>query len=180
MVRASLGGVNAFREILATGAPDEPLRDWTKAELATAICDRIALLAGGGIRFVGSPAEFRGSPDPLVRAFADRRAAEAAATVDMELVLVAAMVDPPKSGTGTTLTAGPHVKVVEQALDARDQHERERADGGDELEHRGVDRHRRRQDQGVAADRQGCGGRRGQSAIESGNARVPSWGAVRR
>jgi phosphopantothenoylcysteine decarboxylase/phosphopantothenate--cysteine ligase len=34
--------------ILATGVPDEPLREWTKAELATAICDRIgALLASG-------------------------------------------------------------------------------------------------------------------------------------
>lgn len=46
-------------------------------------------------------------------------AANAAAAIDMELVLVAAMVDPPKSGTGTTLTAGPHVKIVEQALDAK-------------------------------------------------------------
>ncbi|HET9723331.1 MAG TPA: bifunctional phosphopantothenoylcysteine decarboxylase/phosphopantothenate--cysteine ligase CoaBC [Actinomycetota bacterium] len=32
--------------ILATGVPDEPLRGWTKAELATAICDRIAALVG--------------------------------------------------------------------------------------------------------------------------------------
>lgn len=46
-------------------------------------------------------------------------AANAATAIDMELVLVAAMVDPPKSGTGTTLTAGPHVKIVEQALDAK-------------------------------------------------------------
>ena len=30
--------------ILATGAPDEPLREWTKVELAAAICDRIAAL----------------------------------------------------------------------------------------------------------------------------------------
>ncbi|HEU4528707.1 MAG TPA: bifunctional phosphopantothenoylcysteine decarboxylase/phosphopantothenate--cysteine ligase CoaBC [Actinomycetota bacterium] len=36
--------------ILATGAPDEPLRDWTKAELAAAICDRIAALLGSGRR----------------------------------------------------------------------------------------------------------------------------------
>jgi peptidoglycan hydrolase-like protein with peptidoglycan-binding domain len=45
--------------------------------------------------------------------------ANAATAIDMELVLVAAMVDPPKSGTGTTLDAGPHVKIVEQALDAK-------------------------------------------------------------
>jgi hypothetical protein len=44
------------------------------------------------------------------------RQADAATAVDMELVVVAAMVDPPKSGNGTTLGAGPHVKVVETAL----------------------------------------------------------------
>jgi phosphopantothenoylcysteine decarboxylase/phosphopantothenate--cysteine ligase len=36
--------------ILGTGVADEPLRDWTKAELATAICDRIAALLGSGGR----------------------------------------------------------------------------------------------------------------------------------
>ncbi|HEX5950937.1 MAG TPA: bifunctional phosphopantothenoylcysteine decarboxylase/phosphopantothenate--cysteine ligase CoaBC [Actinomycetota bacterium] len=36
--------------ILATGAPDEPLRDWTKSELAAAICDRVAALLGSGRR----------------------------------------------------------------------------------------------------------------------------------
>lgn len=42
---------------------------------ALAICDRIGLLQGGRLRFVGTPAEFRSSADPLVRAFTDRQAA---------------------------------------------------------------------------------------------------------
>jgi phospholipid/cholesterol/gamma-HCH transport system ATP-binding protein len=42
---------------------------------ALAICDRIGLLQGGRLRFVGTPAQFRTSADPLVRAFTDRRAA---------------------------------------------------------------------------------------------------------
>jgi phosphopantothenoylcysteine decarboxylase/phosphopantothenate--cysteine ligase len=33
--------------ILARGGEDEPLRDWTKRELATAICDRVAKLLAG-------------------------------------------------------------------------------------------------------------------------------------
>jgi phospholipid/cholesterol/gamma-HCH transport system ATP-binding protein len=44
-----------------------------------AICDRIALLEGGKLRFVGTPEEFRSSPLEIVRAFADRAAATAAA-----------------------------------------------------------------------------------------------------
>ena len=44
-----------------------------------AICHRIALLEGGKLRFVGTPQEFRDSPNELVRAFADRAAAAAAA-----------------------------------------------------------------------------------------------------
>lgn len=44
-----------------------------------ALADRVALLEGGKLRFIGTPQEFRGSPDPLVRAFADRDAAAAAA-----------------------------------------------------------------------------------------------------
>ncbi|MDN3241114.1 peptidoglycan-binding domain-containing protein [Glycomyces tritici] len=68
---------------------------------------RRAIMAAGGIGAATVPAVLYGN------------AAHAATAVDMELVLVAAMVDPPKSGTGTTLTAGPHVKVVEQALDAK-------------------------------------------------------------
>jgi phospholipid/cholesterol/gamma-HCH transport system ATP-binding protein len=44
-------------------------------EGALAVCDRIALLHNGRLRFVGSPEEFRRSADPLVMAFADREAA---------------------------------------------------------------------------------------------------------
>jgi phospholipid/cholesterol/gamma-HCH transport system ATP-binding protein len=43
------------------------------------ISDRVALLEGGKLRFLGTPDEFRRSEDPLVRAFADRKAAVAAA-----------------------------------------------------------------------------------------------------
>ena len=43
-----------------------------------AMCDRVAMLDGGVIRFCGTPAEFRSSQDPVVRAFGDRAAAEAA------------------------------------------------------------------------------------------------------
>ncbi|MEV0645990.1 peptidoglycan-binding protein [Phytomonospora sp. NPDC050363] len=46
-------------------------------------------------------------------------AGAALATVDMELVLVAALVDPPKADTGLTPGCGPHVLPVEQALDAK-------------------------------------------------------------
>jgi peptidoglycan hydrolase-like protein with peptidoglycan-binding domain len=42
--------------------------------------------------------------------------AHAATTVDMELTVIAAMVDPPRSGTGITLGAGPSVTAVEAAL----------------------------------------------------------------
>ncbi|MCC6554585.1 MAG: ATP-binding cassette domain-containing protein [Polyangiaceae bacterium] len=44
-------------------------------EGALEISDRVALLSGGVIRFVGTPEEFRRSQDPLVRAFGDRRIA---------------------------------------------------------------------------------------------------------
>jgi phospholipid/cholesterol/gamma-HCH transport system ATP-binding protein len=40
--------------------------------------DRVAMLEGGTVRFLGTPAEFRASTDPVVRAFVDRAAAEAA------------------------------------------------------------------------------------------------------
>jgi phospholipid/cholesterol/gamma-HCH transport system ATP-binding protein len=53
-------------------------------EQALDISDRIALLEKGKLRFVGSPAEFRASPDRLVQAFADPRAASAAAFEIME------------------------------------------------------------------------------------------------
>ena len=45
------------------------------------MCGRVAMLEGGGIRFCGSPDEFRIEPDPVVRAFVDRAAAEAALDV---------------------------------------------------------------------------------------------------
>jgi ABC-type transporter Mla maintaining outer membrane lipid asymmetry ATPase subunit MlaF len=48
-------------------------------EGALAISDRLALLEGGKIRFVGTPTEFRNSDLPLVQAFMDRDAATAAA-----------------------------------------------------------------------------------------------------
>jgi phospholipid/cholesterol/gamma-HCH transport system ATP-binding protein len=42
------------------------------------ICDRVAMLDGGRLRFCGTPAEFRASTDHIVQAFLDRAAAEAA------------------------------------------------------------------------------------------------------
>jgi phospholipid/cholesterol/gamma-HCH transport system ATP-binding protein len=48
-------------------------------EGALAVSDRIALLDRGRLRFLGTPEEFRRSDEPLVRAFADREAAAAAA-----------------------------------------------------------------------------------------------------
>jgi phospholipid/cholesterol/gamma-HCH transport system ATP-binding protein len=48
-------------------------------EQALEISDRVALLTHGKLRFVGTRAGFRASDDPVVRAFADRRAAAEAA-----------------------------------------------------------------------------------------------------
>ena len=48
------------------------------------ICDRVAMLDGGTIRFCGTPAEFKQSSDAIVRAFGDRAAA--AAALDMVTV----------------------------------------------------------------------------------------------
>jgi phospholipid/cholesterol/gamma-HCH transport system ATP-binding protein len=42
------------------------------------MCDRVAMLEGGRLRFVGTPEEFRVSGDPVVTAFGDRAAARAA------------------------------------------------------------------------------------------------------
>ncbi|HET7293988.1 MAG TPA: ATP-binding cassette domain-containing protein [Vicinamibacteria bacterium] len=53
-------------------------------EGALLLSDRVALLDHGKLRFVGTPEEFRTSADPLVRAFADREAAAAAALKIME------------------------------------------------------------------------------------------------
>jgi phospholipid/cholesterol/gamma-HCH transport system ATP-binding protein len=47
-------------------------------EGALGISDRIALLHGGRLRFVGTPGAFRSSGDPVVKAFGDRAAAAAA------------------------------------------------------------------------------------------------------
>jgi phospholipid/cholesterol/gamma-HCH transport system ATP-binding protein len=52
-------------------------------EGALEISDRIALLNNGRLAFVGTPEQFRSSSDPLVRAFADRRAADAIAERQM-------------------------------------------------------------------------------------------------
>ena len=43
-----------------------------------ALCDRVAMLEGGRVRFCGTPAAFRDSADSVVQAFVDRAAAEAA------------------------------------------------------------------------------------------------------
>jgi phospholipid/cholesterol/gamma-HCH transport system ATP-binding protein len=51
---------------------------------ALEISDRVALLEHGRLRFVGTPDAFRASDDPLVRAFADRRAAAEAALAILE------------------------------------------------------------------------------------------------
>ena len=54
-------------------------------EGALAVSDRVALLEGGKLRFVGTPDEFRAAPDPLVQAFLDREAAAVAAeTMEIE------------------------------------------------------------------------------------------------
>ena len=42
------------------------------------MCDRVAMLEGGRLRFCGSPEGFRASSDPVVKAFIDRKAATAA------------------------------------------------------------------------------------------------------
>jgi phospholipid/cholesterol/gamma-HCH transport system ATP-binding protein len=53
-------------------------------EQALEISDRVALLEHGKLRFIGPPDDFRASQDPVVRAFADRRAAaEAAAALQI-------------------------------------------------------------------------------------------------
>ena len=42
------------------------------------MCDRVAMLEGGHVRFLGSPEGFRESSDPVVNAFVDREAATVA------------------------------------------------------------------------------------------------------
>jgi phospholipid/cholesterol/gamma-HCH transport system ATP-binding protein len=53
-------------------------------EQALGISQRIALLDRGKLRFVGTPAEFKESQDPVVQAFANRQAATAVALEIME------------------------------------------------------------------------------------------------
>lgn len=50
-------------------------------EGALLMCDRVAMLEGGGVRFCGTPEAFEASEDPVVKAFVDRAAAEAALDV---------------------------------------------------------------------------------------------------
>ncbi len=50
------------------------------------ICDRVAMLTGGKLRFCGSPGEFRESTDPVVQSFVNRAGAEAA--LDNQLTVV--------------------------------------------------------------------------------------------
>jgi len=50
------------------------------------MCDRVAMLSGGKLRFCGTPDEFRRSSDPYVRAFSDREGAEAALDNQLNVV----------------------------------------------------------------------------------------------
>ena len=50
------------------------------------ICDRVAMLHSGWLRFCGTPDEFRASDDPVVQAFVDRSAAERALDTMVETI----------------------------------------------------------------------------------------------
>ena len=50
------------------------------------MCNRVAMLSVGKLRFCGTPEEFRRSDDPFVRAFADREGAEAALDNQLNVV----------------------------------------------------------------------------------------------
>lgn len=50
------------------------------------MCDRVAMLDKGTLRFCGTPQEFRASSDPVVRAFVDRGAAEAALDAEIGVI----------------------------------------------------------------------------------------------
>jgi phospholipid/cholesterol/gamma-HCH transport system ATP-binding protein len=50
------------------------------------ICDRVAMLTRGTLRFCGSPEEFRKSQDPVVQSFANRAGAEAALDNQLNVV----------------------------------------------------------------------------------------------
>jgi phospholipid/cholesterol/gamma-HCH transport system ATP-binding protein len=49
------------------------------------VADRVALLDSGLVQFIGTPAEFKASTKPIVRAFADRDAAVEAARGNLEM-----------------------------------------------------------------------------------------------
>jgi phospholipid/cholesterol/gamma-HCH transport system ATP-binding protein len=50
------------------------------------ICDRVAMLTRGKLRFCGSPNEFRESQDPVVQSFVNRAGAEAALDKQLNVV----------------------------------------------------------------------------------------------
>lgn len=50
------------------------------------MCNRVAMLSAGELRFCGTPGEFEKSEDPYVRAFADRQGAEAALDSQLNVV----------------------------------------------------------------------------------------------
>jgi len=50
------------------------------------MCNRVAMLSAGILRFCGSPDQFRRSDDPYVRAFADREGAETALDNQLNVV----------------------------------------------------------------------------------------------
>lgn len=50
------------------------------------MCNRVAMLSAGKLRFCGTPDQFRSSEDPFVRAFADRQGAEAALDNQLNVV----------------------------------------------------------------------------------------------
>ena len=50
------------------------------------ICDRVAMLTAGTLRFCGSPQEFRDSQDPVVQSFVNRAGAESALDNQLNVV----------------------------------------------------------------------------------------------
>jgi ABC-type transporter Mla maintaining outer membrane lipid asymmetry ATPase subunit MlaF len=50
------------------------------------MCNRVAMLSAGMLRFCGTPDQFRRSDDPYVRAFADREGAETALDNQLNVV----------------------------------------------------------------------------------------------
>src|SRR4051794_32860450 len=74
---------------------------------------RWVLMRGAGV----AVAALGGST--VLSAIGAEAAAAALPAVDMEQVMLAAQVDPPKSGTGTTPGASAHVLEVERALAAK-------------------------------------------------------------